>query len=178
MTRAEKTAVIDELKQKLEDNPYFYIADASTMTVEQVNQFRGLCFEKGIEMRVVKNTLAQKAMEAAPEDKNYEALFDVLKGPTALLFTEVANAPARVIKDFRKNAEKPVLKAAYIESAIYHGEETLDALSQLKSKEELLGDVILLLQSPAKNLISALKSGGSTISGLLKALEERGGGEE
>jgi large subunit ribosomal protein L10 len=177
MTRAEKAAVIEELKQKFEDNPYFYITDASTLTVEQVNKFRGLCFEKGIEMRVVKNTLAQKAMEEAPEDKNYQALFDALKGPTALLFTEIANAPARVLKEFQKESEKPVLKAAYIESAVYHGNESLESLTQLKSKEELLGDVILLLQSPAKNVISALKSGGSTIAGLLKALEERAGGE-
>jgi large subunit ribosomal protein L10 len=177
MTRAEKAAVIEELKQKFEDNPYFYIADASTMTVEQVNKFRGLCFEKGIEMKVVKNTLAIKAMEGADADKNYEAIFGALKGPTALLFTQVANSPARVIKEFRETAERPLLKAAYIESAVYLGDESVETLTKLKSKEELLGDVIMLLQSPAKNLISALKSGGSTIAGLMKALEDRGGAE-
>lgn len=174
MTRAEKAAVIEDLKQKFEDNPFFYIADASTMTVEEVNKFRGLCFEKGIEMRVVKNTLAQKALEGADAEKNYQAVFGALKGPTALLFTQVANSPARIIKEFRESSDRPLLKAAYIESAVYHGDDSIETLAKLKSKEELVGDVIMLLQSPAKNLISALKSGGSTIAGLMKALEERG----
>ncbi len=175
MTKQEKTAVIEELKTKFEESSFFYITDSSTMTVEQVNNLRGLLFEKGIEMRVVKNTLARKAMEALGEERNYESLFDSLKGPTALLFTDVANAPARVLKDFRKSSEKPVLKAAYIDTAVYVGDDQIEALSKLKSKEELLGEVIGLLQSPMRNLVGALQSGSNNITGLLKALSEREG---
>lgn len=175
MTKQEKTAVIEELKTKFEETSFFYITDSSTMTVEQVNNLRGLLFEKGIEMRVVKNTLARKAMEALDEERNYESLFDSLKGPTALLFTDVANAPARVLKDFRKSSEKPLLKAAYIDTAVYVGDDQIEALSKLKSKEELLGEVIGLLQSPMRNLVGALQSGSNNITGLLKALSEREG---
>ena len=174
MTKAEKTVLIDELKDKFSNNEFFYFTDSSTLTVEQVNKLRGLCFEKGVEMRVVKNTLAQKALEAAGEDKGYAPLYEALKGPTAIMFTEVANAPARLIKEFRKDHERPTIKAAYIDSAIYIGDDQMKALSELKSKEELIGEIISLLQSPAKNVISALKSGGSTLAGLMKALEERG----
>ncbi|PHN04043.1 50S ribosomal protein L10 [Flavilitoribacter nigricans] len=173
MTKAEKAAAIEGLKDKFSNVSYFYLTDASTLTVEQVNKFRGLCFEKGVEMKVVKNTLAQKALESFPEELNYDALYESLKGPTAILFTETANMPAKVLKEFRKESEKPILKAAYIESAVYIGDDQIDSLSKLKSKEELLGDVIALLQSPAKTVISSLQSGGQTISGLLKALEER-----
>jgi len=174
MTKADKTAAIEALKEKFENNAYFYLADSSTLTVDQVNKFRRLCFEKGIEMRVVKNTLVRKALEAAPADKNYKELYDALKGPTAVLFTETANAPARIIKEFRESNEKPALKAAYIDAAVFLGDDQLEALTKLKSKEELLGEIIGLLQSPAKNVLSALNSGGQTIMGLLKALEERG----
>lgn len=176
MTRAEKAATIEALKEKFEVNNFFYLADSSSLTVEQVNNFRRLCFEKGIEMKVVKNTLAQKALEAAPEEKNYGKLYEVLKGQTAILFTETANAPAKVLKEFRKDNEKPLLKAAYIESDVFIGDDQIEALASLKSKEDLLGEVITLLQSPAKNVISALSSGGQTLSGLLKALEERAEG--
>jgi large subunit ribosomal protein L10 len=174
MTRSEKTAAIEALKDKLSNIDFFYLADSSTLTVEQVNTFRGMCFEKGIEMKVMKNTLIKKALESAPEEKNYQKLYEALKGHTALLFTETANAPAKVIKEFRKDGEKPKLKAAYIESDVFLGDEKLEELSKLKSNEDLIGDVITLLQSPAKNVISALQSSGSTLSGLLKALEERG----
>ena len=174
MTRQEKAAAIELLQNKLEDNQYFYLMDTSAMTVAEVTALRRICHEKGVEMKVVKNTLAQKAMETFPEERNYGAIFDNLKGTTAIMFTETANAPARVVKDFRgKDGERPILKAAYIETAIFLGDEQLDALSKLKSKEELLGEIVGLLQSPAKNVISALKSGGSTIAGLVKALEER-----
>ncbi len=173
MTKAEKAAAIEGLKDKFSSVSYFYLTDASTLTVEQVNKFRGLCFEKGVEMKVVKNTLAQKALESFPEELNYDALYESLKGPTAILFTETANMPAKVLKEFRKESEKPILKAAYIESAVFIGDDQIDSLSKLKSKEELIGDVIALLQSPAKTVISSLQSGGQTISGLLKALEER-----
>lgn len=174
MTKAEKAAAIEGLKDKFSNVSYFYLTDASTLTVEQVNKFRGLCFEKGIEMKVVKNTLAQKALESFPEELNYDALYESLKGPTAILFTETANMPAKVLKEFRKESEKPVLKAAYIETAVYIGDDQIEPLSKLKSKEDLLAEVIGLLQSPAKNVIASLQSGGQTISGLLKALEERG----
>jgi large subunit ribosomal protein L10 len=174
MKREEKTAIVEELKEKFENSPFFYITDSSTLTVEAVNKLRRTLFEKGIEMRVVKNTLVRKALESAPEEKNYAPLIDTLVGPTALMFTEVANSPARVIKEYRKgDAKKPAIKAAYVDSAIYLGDDQLEALTQLKSKEELVGEIIGLLQSPVRNVISSLQSGGSTLMGLLKALEER-----
>lgn len=178
MTKAEKTAVIEELKEKFAYQNFFYVTDSSTLTVEQVNNFRALCFEKGVEMRVVKNTLVKKALEAAPEEKGYAGLWDALKGPTAILFTDTANVPAKVLKEFRGTAEKPVLKAAYIDTDVYVGDDQIDVLTNLKSKEDLLGEVIVLLQSPVKNVLGSLQSGGNTISGLLKALEERGGAAE
>lgn len=174
MTREEKTAVIEELKEKFDQSSFFYITDSSEMTVEQVNKLRAMLFEKGIEMRVVKNTLARKALEVAAEERGYAPLFDSLKGPTAVMFTEVANAPARVIKEFRKEDEKPFIKAAYIDSAVYLGDDQIDILSKLKSKEELLGELIGLLQSPIRNVMGALNSGSNILTGLLKALEERG----
>jgi large subunit ribosomal protein L10 len=176
MTKQEKTAVVEELKEKFSNSSFFYIADSSAMTVEQINTLRRSFFEKGIEMKVVKNTLAIKAMESASEDKNYAAVFNSLKGPSALLFTDVANAPAKIIKDFRKanRSEKPIVKAAYIDTAVYIGDDQLEALTQLKSKEDLLGDLLTLLNSPMSNLLSSLGSGGSNVMGLLKALEERG----
>ncbi len=174
MTRAEKSAAIEALKEKFESTQFFYLTDASTLTVAQVNQFRGLCYEKGIEMKVVKNTLAIKALESFPEDKNYADLYESLKGPTAILFTETASSPAKVLKEFRKEADKPVLKAAYIDTDVFRGDDQIEALTKLKSKEDLIAEVIGLLQSPAKTVVSSLKSGGSTIMGLLQALEERG----
>jgi large subunit ribosomal protein L10 len=174
MTKAEKTATIEALKEKFASAEFFYLTDSSTLTVEQVNNFRRLCFEKGIEMKVVKNTLVKKALEDAPEEKKYQDLHEALKGPTAILFTETANMPARVLKEFRESNDKPVLKAAYIDSSIYVGDDQIEVLSKLKSKEELIGEVIVLLQSPIKNVLGSLQSGGNTLSGLLKALEERG----
>lgn len=176
MTKQEKTAVVEELKEKFSNSSFFYIADSSAMTVEQINTLRRSFFEKGIEMKVVKNTLAIKALESASEDKNYAAVYNSLKGPSALLFTDVANAPAKIIKDFRKSnrSEKPIVKAAYIDTAVYIGDDQLEALTQLKSKEDLLGDLLTLLNSPMSNLLSSLGSGGSNVMGLLKALEERG----
>lgn len=176
MTRAEKTAAIEELKDKFSNSSFFYLTDSSTLTVEQVSKLRRMCFEKGVEMKVVKNTLAQKALESAPEEKGYNALFDSLKGPTAIMFTETANVPARIIDEFRKedeNLEKPEIKAAYIDTAVYVGHDQIKVLKALKSKEELIGEIITILQSPAKTVISSLQSGGATLSGLLKALGER-----
>lgn len=174
MTKTDKGAAIEALKERFENNEFFYIADASTLTAEKTTQLRGMLFEKGISMQVVKNTLARKALEALPEENNYSELFDSLKGPTAIMFTEVANAPAKVIKEFRgEEGERPIVKAAYIASAVYKGDEQLDTLSKLKSREELIGDVLTLLQSPMQNLLSGLNSGGSKIAGILKTLEER-----
>ncbi len=173
MTRTEKEATVELLKEKFSNTEHFYITNASTLTVEQINKLRSMLFEKGIEMRVVKNTLARKALEALPDEKNYAEVFDALKGPTALMFTTVANAPAKVIKEFRGKDDYPILKAAYIDSAVFMGDDQLSALSDLKSKEELLGELIGLLQSPIKNVMGALQSGGNTIMSLLKTLEER-----
>jgi large subunit ribosomal protein L10 len=173
MTSQEKTREIELLRDKFEKHAFFYLTDSSTLTVEQVNKLRGLCFQNGVEMRVVKNTLARKALEQAPEEKKYDDLFDALKGPSAVMFTGTSNAPAKVIKEFRKEHDKPVLKAAYIDSDIYVGDEQLDTLEKLKSKEELLGEVIVLLQSPMRTVLGALQSSSNTLSGLLKALEQR-----
>lgn len=174
MKREQKSMVIEELSNKFKESPYFYIADSSELSVEDINKFRGLCFSKGIEMRVVKNTLIKKALEAAGgENGGYEDIYGALKGPSSLMFTEVANAPAKVLKEFRESFDKPILKAAYIESAVYLGDDAIKELAALKSKEELIGDIVLLLQSPAKNVVSALKSSSSTIAGLVKALQER-----
>jgi large subunit ribosomal protein L10 len=173
MTRAEKTTAIEELKQSFQENQYFYITDSSALTVEQVNNLRRLCHEKGVTMKVVKNTLAKKALEEIGENGHYSELWDALKGPTAVMFCETANVPAKLIKEFREKHDKPILKAAYIDSDIFLGDDQLDVLKSLKSKEELVGDIVILLQSPIKNLVGALNSGSSTIAGLVKALEER-----
>jgi len=175
MTRSEKSQVIEDLKVKFSESQYFYFADSSSLTVEQINKLRSTCFEKGIEVQVVKNTLAQKAMESTGDmAEGFEPLYSALAGPTTVFFADTGNAPAKVIKEFRKSFEKPVLKAAYIDSDIFLGDDQLDILSTLKSKDELVGEIIGLLQSPAKNVISALKSSGGTIAGILKTLEERG----
>lgn len=174
MNKADKGAIVEGLKEKLANSEFFYVTDASTLTVEQINKLRGMLFAKGIEMQVVKNTLARKAMESFPEERNYKALYDALKGPTALMFTDVANSPAKVIHEFRGKEERPILKAAYIDSAVYAGDDQLKALMTLKTKEELLGELIGLLQSPIRNVLGGLQSGGQTVMGLLKALEERG----
>ncbi len=176
MTREEKAQIIDELSEKFASNRHFYITDATGFTVAQINNFRRLCFKSGIEYRVYKNTLIRKALERQ-EGTDYSPLFKALHGFSGVLFSkETGNLPARVIKEFRVKLEgKPVLKGASIDSDIYIGDENLGILSDLKSKNELIGDIVMLLQSPAKNVISALTSGsGNKIAGLVKALEERG----
>ena len=173
MNKTEKGATIETLKDKINESSFFYLADASSMTVAQINSFRRICHEKGIEVKVVKNTLARKAMEALPADKGYADLYEALHGPTAMLFADAGNAPAKVIKDFRATSERPILKAAYIDSAVFLGDDQLDVLIAIKSKNELIGEIISLLQSPAKNVIGALQSGGHKLAGLVKALEER-----
>jgi len=172
MNKTEKIAAVEELKDKFSNNNFFYLTDSSQLPVEKINQLRRICFEKDIEMKVIKNTLAVKALESI--DADYSELYEALKGPTAVMFTNVANAPARVIKEFRgKDGERPIIKAAYIDSSVYIGDDKLKALAALKSKEELIGEIITLLQSPAKNVISSLKSSGSTLMGLLKTLEAK-----
>jgi large subunit ribosomal protein L10 len=175
MTREEKAQIIDELSTKFAENSHFYITDATGFTVEQVNNFRRLCFKSGVEYRVYKNTLIQKALEKQ-EGTDYSPLFETLVGFSGVIFSkESGNAPAKVIQEFRKKLEgKPVLKAASVESDIYIGDENVKLLSELKSKNELIGEVISLLQSPAKNVLSALLSGKNTVAGLVKALEDRG----
>tara|TARA_R110002072_G_scaffold108026_4_gene234692 strand:+ start:2695 stop:3216 length:522 start_codon:yes stop_codon:yes gene_type:complete len=173
MTREEKSQVIENLTAQLTDNPIIYLADISGLDAGSTSNLRRACFKAGVKLAVVKNTLLKKAMENS--DKEFGQLTETLKGNTSLLFSETGNAPAKVIKEFRKKSDKPLLKGAFIEEAIYVGDDQLDKLVDIKSKEELLGDIIGLLQSPAKNVISALKSGGSTLSGLVKTLSEREG---
>jgi large subunit ribosomal protein L10 len=150
----------------------FYLTDTSGLNAVATANLRRACFNKNIKLQVVKNKLLVKAFEKA-EGRDYSQLIDVLNGPTAIMFSEVGNVPAKLIEDFRKKNKKPLLKAAYVEESFYIGDEQLKALTDIKSKEEVLGDVIGLLQSPAKNVISALKSGGNTIAGLVKTLSER-----
>lgn len=177
MTRDEKKVIIDGLTEKFKETPFFYITDASGFSVAQVNAFRRTCFEKGVEYKVYKNTLITKALENL--DADYTELSDkALKGFSGIIFSnETSNLPANVLLDFRKKigkkATKPAFKGASIDAEIYIGEENLEMLSKLKSKQELLGDLIGLLQSPAMNLISALQSGQNNISGVLSTLADR-----
>jgi large subunit ribosomal protein L10 len=173
MTREDKGKIIEELSQKLAGVNYFYITDASGLTVEEINKFRKLCYKNGIEYKVVKNSLIKKALATLPTD--YTS-FDkgVLKGFSGILFADSGNGPAKVLKEFRKSGgEKPAFKGASILTDLYIGEENLDLLSTLKSKNELIGDIIGLLQSPAKNVIGALQSGGQKLSGIVKTLSEK-----
>ncbi|MEK6782664.1 MAG: 50S ribosomal protein L10 [Bacteroidota bacterium] len=173
MTKEEKELVIDELTEKFSQHPHFYITDASGLTVAQINAFRRICFKGGVEYRVYKNTLIRKALEK--QSGNFEDLYKVLHGFSGVIFSkESSNAPAKAIKEYQKKLEgRPALKAASIDASIFIGEEHLNTLSEMKSKNELLGDIISLLQSPAKNVLSALLSGKQTVAGLVKALEER-----
>jgi len=171
MTREEKKQAVISLTEQVNNAPNLYIADASTLNVETINNFRRLCYSKDIKFQVVKNTLLKKAFEAS--DVNYEGLYEVLSGPTALMFCETANAPAKVLKEFREGNEKPLLKAALIDSEVYIGDDKINELASLKSREELIGDVMLLLGSPIKTVMSSLSSGGSTIASLLQTLSEK-----
>ena len=174
MTREEKASIIEDLSEKFANHSHFYITDASGFTVAQVNNFRRLCFKSGVEYGVYKNTLIRKALEKQ-EGTDFSPLFKVLHGFSGVIFSkEAGNLPGKVIREFRVKMEgKPLLKGASIDSSIYIGDENLNLLSELKSKNELIGDVISLLQSPAKNVVSALLSGKHTVAGLVKALEER-----
>jgi len=171
MTKEEKNQFIDVLDKSIQENSNFYLADISGLSAEESSNLRRLCFKREVSLQVVKNTLLKKALEK--NDSNYEELYDVLKGNTSIMFTDTANAPAKVIKEFRKKHDKPVFKAAHLDASFYIGEEYLDTLSELKSKNELIAEIVALLQSPAKNVITSLQSGGSKLSGIVKTLAER-----
>ncbi|MDC6366088.1 MULTISPECIES: 50S ribosomal protein L10 [Flavobacteriaceae] len=171
MTREEKATVIEDLTAQLAENANIYLADISGLDAVATSNLRRACFKANIKLAVVKNTLLAKAMEAS--DKEFGELPDVLKGNTSMMLSETGNAPAKLIKNFRKKSDKPVLKGAFIAEAVYIGDENLEALVNIKSKEEVIGDIIGLLQSPAKNVISGLKSGGGKLAGILKTLSEK-----
>ena len=171
MNKKEKNQLIDVLNKMLEENKNFYLADVSGLTAEQSSSLRRMCFKQNVSIQVVKNTLLKKALDK--NSTNFDILDDVLKGNTSLMFSDNPKAPAKIISDFRKKAEKPILKAAHIEEEFYIGDNNLSILEKLKTKNELIADVIMLLQSPAKNVISSLQSGSSILSGIVKTLSER-----
>ena len=173
MTREEKNQVIDSLTEQLNNSEYFYLTDIADLDSETTTSLRRLCYKKDVKLTMVKNTLLKKAMEKT--DKDLEPLYEVLKGSTSVMFAQAGNVPAKLIKEFRKKEkqEKPILKGAYVEEMSYVGEDQLELLVNIKSKNELIADVIALLQSPAKNVISSLQSGGQTLTGVLKTLSEK-----
>lgn len=172
MTREEKGQMIVELTETINDANVIYLTDTSELNAEQTSNLRRECFKRGIKLKVVKNTLLYKALEAV-EGKDLSPLLEALKGNTSLMIAEAGNAPAKLIQEFRKQHERPILKAAYVEEECYLGDDQLSNLAEIKSKDELIGDVIMLLQSPMKTLIGQLQSGQNNITGLLKTLEER-----
>ena len=171
MKKDEKTQFIDALAEKLNTTDNFYLADISDLNSEATSRLRRTCFKRNIQLKMVKNTLLRKAMEKSGKD--FEQLFDILKGSTSILFSEVANDPAKMIREFRRTAPKPILKAAYVQESIYLGDDQLDALINIKSKEEMIGFVIAMLQSPLQKVISGLQSGGNKLSGIVKTLSEK-----
>ena len=173
MNREKKSEVIETLTATLTENENIYLADISGLDAGSTTRLRRACFKAGVSLAVVKNTLLQKAMENT--DKDFGDLTDILIGNTSIMLAETGNAPAKVIQEFRKKSEKPLLKGAYIQESIYVGDEHLDSLAALKSREELIGEIIGLLQSPAKNVVSALKSSGGKLAGILKTLSEKEG---
>jgi len=172
MTREEKNQAIADLVTEVSAAPVVYLAETSALDAESTSSLRRMCFKNDITLKVVKNTLLKRAMDEV-EGRDFSPLYEVLKGNTTLMLGDVGNGPAKLIKEFRKKHDKPVLKGAYVENECYLGDDQLKTLSEIKSKDELLGELVGLLQSPAKNLISALKSGGGTIAGLVKTLSER-----
>ncbi|MBL7737388.1 MAG: 50S ribosomal protein L10 [Chitinophagaceae bacterium] len=173
MNKQEKNEVIAALKEKFSQYNNFYVTNTESLSVAQVNRLRHICFDKQVEMKVAKNTLIKKALESLNNDR-FSNVYDSLNGVTALMFSENAKQPALIISNFRKegNTEIPVLKAAFIDGDVYAGDNQLTALTNLKSKQDLIGEIIGLLQSPAKNVISGLNA-GNKLAGLVKALEER-----
>jgi large subunit ribosomal protein L10 len=171
MNRDEKNRIIDDLTDSISNAKHFYLTDISNLNAETTSKLRRACFERDITLVVVKNTLLQKALEKF--EGKYEGLYGALTDSTSIMFTDKNNIPAKLIKEFRKTSPKPLLKAAFVEESIYIGDDQLDALSSIKSKEELIGDLIFLLQSPARNVLSALQSGGNTLAGIVKTLSEK-----
>lgn len=171
MRKEDKSQLIETLTEDLKAAKYLYITDISDMNVENTSKLRRLCFKKEVKLVVVKNTLLHKAMEKSGKD--FGTLYDVLKGHTSIMIAEQGNVPAKLIKEFRKTSAKPLLKGAYVEEMTFIGDNQLDALIAIKTKNELIADVIALLNSPAKNVISALQSSGQKLSGVLKTLSER-----
>lgn len=174
MNKVEKSQVIDNLVHLLQDNSHIYVTHTAEMDAELTSDLRRACFTQNVGMRVVKNTLLSKAIEKV-DTKDFGDIPSVLKGYTSLMYAEVGNAPAKLIKEFRakKNIDRPIFKAAYVEESVYIGEHMLETLVNLKSKDELIADVLMLLQSPAKTVISQLQSGGATLAGLMKTLSEK-----
>jgi len=171
MTREEKKEIIQNLTNKINETSHFYLTDISALNAADTSDLRRKCFEKDINLMVVKNTLLKKALENS--EGNFDELYELLKDSTSIMFCDTGNVPAKLIKDFRKKHEKPIIKGAYVEQSVYIGDNQLDTLASLKSKEELIGDVILMLQSPAQKVISGLQSGGGKLAGILKTLSEK-----
>jgi large subunit ribosomal protein L10 len=171
MRKEDKNQLVDSLAERINENNIIYLADISDLNAEQTSDLRRLCFKRDIKLTMVKNTLLKRAMEKS--EKNLEELYIALKGSTSLMFSDTGNAPAKLIKEFRKTSDKPLLKGAFVEEVSYLGDDLLDALVNIKSKDELLGDLIALLQSPVKNVISGLQSSGQNLTGILKTLSER-----
>lgn len=172
MTREEKAKNIQEITDRLAGAEVIYLTDVSGLNAEKTSKLRRLCFSRNVGFKVVKNTLLKKAMENV-EGRDFSGLFEALKGNTSIMTTEVGNVPAKLIKEFRDKSDRPLLKGAWIQETVFLGDDQLNTLATLKSKEELIGDVIALLQSPAKNVISALGSGGGKLAGIVKTLSER-----
>jgi large subunit ribosomal protein L10 len=172
MKKEDKDKIIDSLVESFKSCNNYYFTDISNITVEKANKLRRSAFSKNVKVKVAKNSLIKKALQKIDEN-NFNELFVTLKGSTAIMFSDVANMPAKVIKEFRRTNDRPILKSAFIDSSVFTGDNQLDALASLKSKNELIGEIIGLLQSPAQNVISALQSGGGKIAGILKTLEQR-----
>ena len=171
MKREDKDRIISNLTESINHSKHFYLTDTSELNAESTSQLRRKCFEQDIKLLVVKNTLLRKALEKCSE--NFEELYEVLKNSTSIMFSEKGNVPAKLIKEFRKTLDRPLLKAAYVEESFYIGDDQLDALARIKTKEEVIGDVILLLRSPAQNLLSALLSSKQKLAGIVKTLSEK-----
>ncbi len=171
MKSSEKASVIDSLVEQINASNHFYLADISTLNAEKTSDLRRICFKQNVKLVVVKNTLLRKAIERS--DKQADELYDVLKGNTSIMFTEQGNVPAKLIKEFRKKNDRPILKGAYVEESVYVGDDQLDALVALKTKNELIAEVVALLKSPMQTVLSQLQSGGNILHGVLQTLEER-----
>ncbi|HPB13548.1 MAG: 50S ribosomal protein L10 [Bacteroidales bacterium] len=171
MRREEKNTIIDSLAEKLKEYSHFYLTDTAQLNAADTSALRRKCFENNIRLIVVKNTLLKRALEMS--EGNFEELYPVLKGTTSIMFSNTGNSPAKLIKEFRRQHDKPVLKGAYVQESVFIGDQMLDALVAVKTREELIGDIILLLQSPAKNVISALQSGGNKLHGVLETLSKK-----